>query len=382
MNAEPKPMAAAAEARIPVFRFDSAAEASRRIAGISVAGRLVQAAAAAESDAVILALPAGAALSPAAAADVARLAGGSECRILIGDGGLPGSGLVLPASRLLAPADLRAVLDDPSRLDWLPVLRLDAPGAAAAILRGTGKPGDGPVSRWLNRPLSRRLSALLLLLPGLRPIHASLGTLALAAAMLAFFVFGGEGGLLVAGLLFHAASVFDGVDGEVARATFQSSRSGASLDTAIDLATNIAFFGGLAFNLVARGEPGAVLVSLWGLGIFLPGIALIACMALRNGRPFDLDLVKRDVEHRHVGPLSSFLLRAATIISSRDFFALFAAFWLVLGQAMLVLTLFAATASVWIVFVMGAVLARARRGEGAAPYLLPAAAAQDLPAGS
>ena len=45
----------------------------------------------------------------------------------------------------------------------------DARAARAALRRSLGKDADGPVSRWLNRPLSTRLS---MILAPLRPARA------------------------------------------------------------------------------------------------------------------------------------------------------------------------------------------------------------------
>jgi 1L-myo-inositol 1-phosphate cytidylyltransferase / CDP-L-myo-inositol myo-inositolphosphotransferase len=89
----------------------------------------------------------------------------------------------------------------------------DARAARVALRRSLGKDADGPVSRWLNRPLSTRLS---MLLAPLRPAPDLVSLVAFAfglagAALLA----AGQG--LAGGLLVHASSVADGVDGEVAR---------------------------------------------------------------------------------------------------------------------------------------------------------------------
>ena len=66
----------------------------------------------------------------------------------------------------------------------------------------------------------------------------------LALAMLPVLLLGGETGLILGGILFQAASVLDGVDGEMARATFRTSPSGATLDSAVDIATNLLFVAG------------------------------------------------------------------------------------------------------------------------------------------
>ena len=64
-----------------------------------------------------------------------------------------------------------------------------------ALRRSLGKDADGPVSRWLNRPLSTRLSMVL------APLRPAPDLVSLVA-----FTLGLAGGLLV-----HASSVADGV---------------------------------------------------------------------------------------------------------------------------------------------------------------------------
>mgnify|MGYP003575214086 FL=1 len=227
--------------------------------------------------------------------------------------------------------------------------------SAAQVLRATGKASDGPVSRWLNRPLSRRISALLLLVPGIRPTHATVGTAVLALAMFAALVGAGAPGLIAGALLYQAASIFDGVDGEIARATFRSSRSGAVLDSAVDVATNFGFIAGLTLNLAQRGEEMATALSAWGFVLFAAGLALIAWRAARAHGPFSLDLVKHQYRRRFPGAAAGALIRFLTIVSSRDFFALLFALLVVAGLPLAVLWLFAAAATTWILFVLGSI---------------------------
>jgi len=146
---------------------------------------------------------------------------------VVGEGGL---------DRLLAAA-APAVLIDP------------AAGAPA------WKDADGPVSRWLNRPLSTRLS---MLLAPLRPAPdlVSLVAFALnlaAAALLAT----GQG--LAGGLLVHASSVADGVDGELARLQFRSGR-GALLDGLLDRVGDAAILAGVGLWALNGHGPRGVLV--------------------------------------------------------------------------------------------------------------------------
>jgi phosphatidylglycerophosphate synthase len=99
-----------------------------------------------------------------------------------------------------------------------------------ALRRSLGKDADGPVSRWLNRPLSTRLS---MVMAPLRPapdlVSLVAFTLGLAGAAL---LAAGQG--LAGGLLVHASSVADGVDGEVARLQLRGGPRGALLDGVLD----------------------------------------------------------------------------------------------------------------------------------------------------
>lgn len=333
--------------------FADAAEAECRIAGVAAAARIVRELAQAGFAEVWLELPPGATLSEFATADIRRLAGEMAVRI-----GKPEAGgaiarfegsLLIPAEAILAGNTDGAIA-------------LDRPGASAEILRRTGKTTDGPVSRWLNRPVSRRLSALILQLPGVRPIHATAGTGLLAIAMLAALVWGGRWGLVAGGLLFHAASIFDGVDGEMARATFRSSRAGAALDTAIDTATNALFLAGVTVNLALRGQFEAVWLAAWGLGLFALGLALIGWHAWRTGGTFSFNRIKSHFGARASGTGFAGLIAFFTVVSSRDFFCLLFAVLLVIGWPMAVLYIFAVAVSVWILFVFGS-LAPSRKAE-------------------
>ncbi len=108
-----------------------------------------------------------------------------------------------------------------------------------ALLLATRKPSDGWVARRLNRPLSRPLSRLLLAMR-LTPAHASLLSLLTGLGAAIFALHPSWAALVAAALLFQAASVVDGVDGEMARLTHTESPRGASIDTAVDIATYLA----------------------------------------------------------------------------------------------------------------------------------------------
>jgi 1L-myo-inositol 1-phosphate cytidylyltransferase / CDP-L-myo-inositol myo-inositolphosphotransferase len=117
----------------------------------------------------------------------------------------------------------------------------DAQAARMALRRSLAKDTDGPVSRLLNRPLSTRLS---MVLAPLRPAPDLVSLVAFAlglagAALLAT----GRG--LAGALLVHAASVADGVDGEVARLQLRGGPRGALLDGVLDRVADAAILAGL-----------------------------------------------------------------------------------------------------------------------------------------
>jgi phosphatidylglycerophosphate synthase len=136
--------------------------------------------------------------------------------------------------------------------------------AAWAIVRRTAKASDGWVSRHFNRPISRLLSIVMLSL-GLRAWHASLVTLLFGLAAAVIAASPGYAAFALVGVMFHAASVLDGVDGEMARATLTESEAGARIDTLVDQATYVACFVGLAIGWVR--EAGAGVVVTWTVAV-------------------------------------------------------------------------------------------------------------------
>ncbi len=109
------------------------------------------------------------------------------------------------------------------------------------------KPLDGPVSRLVNRRLSGPISLVLLragVSPGAATVAAFLFALA-AAAVLALGVVW-PAALVLGGILVQLASILDGVDGEIARASLRSSPFGGFLDSVLDRAADAAVLAALA----------------------------------------------------------------------------------------------------------------------------------------
>jgi len=334
--------------RSAAVEFTTARAAQNWLAGVPVAARIARELALARFTDLWITLASEEVLDSATMAEVHRLAPS----LSVHEGRPPNDieADVFPSDRLIVAEAI------PDFLAGQPYAFtcIDSPDAAASILRQTGKASDGVVSRWLNRPISRQMSEVLLRVPGLQPIHATFGTAAIGAAMFASLVFGGRPGLVTGALLFQGASVFDGVAGEIARSTFRTSRLGAALDSAVDMATNVAAMLGLAVNLDLRGQRSAVPLVTWGLLLLLVGLAMIGRRSLKETGSISFDGVKQRYRGRAAGPLATRLMTLATLGTSRDFCALLYLALVLVGIPIAGLYLFAVVTPVWIVFVVAA----------------------------
>ena len=109
------------------------------------------------------------------------------------------------------------------------------------------KPEDGLVSRYLNRPVSTRIS-IMAYRKGFRiePLTVTLVSFILglsASLLLAMRVF------ILGGLLVQLASVIDGVDGELARLYRKATPWGGYLDSVLDRISDVAIVAGLTLSL-------------------------------------------------------------------------------------------------------------------------------------
>lgn len=113
--------------------------------------------------------------------------------------------------------------------------------ARRKVLAGAVGVSDGVVSRYLNRPLSRRITERLLG-RDVKPWQISIASFAATvAAGLAFAV----GHAATGGLMAQFASVLDGVDGEIARIRYQDSAFAGVYDALLDRIGDAAVIGGM-----------------------------------------------------------------------------------------------------------------------------------------
>lgn len=123
------------------------------------------------------------------------------------------------------------------------------------IERLKGKSADGPVSRLLNRPLSKRLSRYIVRTP-ITPNQISFFSFILSIASAWLFSRQGYFPLATGAILAQTASVIDGCDGEVARLKSLESDYGGWFDAVLDRYADAFLLFGLtwhAFSLSGRG---------------------------------------------------------------------------------------------------------------------------------
>ncbi len=162
-------------------------------------------------------------------------------------------------SRLAAHQGLRPVpIDD--RTWWQDI---DTPGelraARSRLRRSLTRDGDGPVSRYLNRPVSTRLSM------AVAPLRISpdlVSVVSVALALVAAWLLATGHGIL-GGIMVQGASVLDGVDGETARLLMRAGPRGAMLDGVLDRVGDAAVMGGLGVWALGGGSGISAGVVVW-----------------------------------------------------------------------------------------------------------------------
>jgi CDP-L-myo-inositol myo-inositolphosphotransferase len=164
-----------------------------------------------------------------------------------GDPSLAGAVSELTEDRRLAAVEL------PEGSWWRDVdTPEDVRAAARSLRRSLRSPADGPVSRWLNRPVSTRLSMVV------APARIHPDVLSFVAAGV---------GVVAAALLWRelgvagaictlAMSLLDGMDGEAARLQQRARPEGALLDGVLDRLTDAAVIAGLAAWAASSGDTG------------------------------------------------------------------------------------------------------------------------------
>jgi len=133
------------------------------------------------------------------------------------------------------------------------------------------KPQDNVITRYLFRPVSSRLSRLLVRTP-ITPTQVSI-VVALLVALGCWMTLDPRSSMLIGGaLVILVASYFDCCDGEIARVKLQSSTFGAWLDTIVDEASSIAYMLCIGWHCHLRYGPsyfGELGFDPWIAGMWL-----------------------------------------------------------------------------------------------------------------
>lgn len=133
--------------------------------------------------------------------------------------------------------------------------------AATALLeRLSHKRNDGPIARWINRPLSIRISRWLTRFP-VTPNQISLTSFLLSVLASALFMLGGYPALAAGGILAQFASIIDGCDGEVARLKYLTSDRGGWFDAVLDRYADAFLLFGLTWHLLLQSFSQAALAT-------------------------------------------------------------------------------------------------------------------------
>jgi len=141
---------------------------------------------------------------------------------------------------------------------------------------------DGIVDRFLNRPLGRYLSKILIRAP-FSPNQVSV--VSTLVGILSGWLFAAR--YFISGaFLLQISAIIDCVDGDLARVLYKESRLGKWLDLVGDQFVHIAVFAGIAFGL-ARSDPTSPALALGisaVLGVIISFAVIMRLMQRKSGR--------------------------------------------------------------------------------------------------
>ncbi len=131
------------------------------------------------------------------------------------------------------------------------------------------RPG-GLVAKYLNRPVSIRMSRILVNFSFVTPNFVTVADFFLGLIAVALFFFPGWEWAVAAGITIHLNSIIDGVDGEIARMRHQGSALGAWLDSICDETLGALIYLGIGYHLYVTppaylaGKPD---LNIWFLAV-------------------------------------------------------------------------------------------------------------------
>lgn len=204
--------------------------------------------------------------------------------------------------------------------------------AERRLLASTRKPTDGPISRWLNRPVSTRLTRWLAPLD----VHPNtITTLVFVLGMIAAVAIATATprSLIAAALLIQLASILDGCDGELARINLRGSKFGAWYDTITDNIRYAAMVFACAIAVFRQTDAVGWLIA--GAVFLIGALYVVAAMTryLRQQGASGTHLVivaRAESTPVHERSTAMRLLMRVRVLAKQDVLALIAAILLVL----------------------------------------------------
>lgn len=163
----------------------------------------------------------------------------------------PAGGDAELASRWLAADATRVRLDDTAIARHRAITPDERRAAARMLYQIIHKGQDGPVTRYVYRPVSLPITKLLLRTP-ITPNHVTLFCGVLSAIGIYLTAHYDYTSLLWAAGLIQIAAFLDGCDGEIARLKLQASTVGAWFDTLVDEATSVGYVVALGYHVYLR----------------------------------------------------------------------------------------------------------------------------------
>ena len=131
---------------------------------------------------------------------------------------------------------------------WVDIDRKkDLRKAEQILCKSSIKPTDGLISRLFNRPISLRISKLLLKFR-INPNSISFISFIIGVLSAFFFSMGNYLSIVIGGLLAQFTSIVDGCDGEIARLKFQQSNYGGWFDAVLDRYADALIIFGMTYG--------------------------------------------------------------------------------------------------------------------------------------
>ncbi len=155
---------------------------------------------------------------------------------------------------------------DISKLDnawWIDIdTKEDLREAERILCRNLIKRTDGPISKYINRPISIRISRVLAK-TSIKPSTISIISFILCVVSFYLFFIGNYLNIALAGVVGQISSIIDGCDGEIARLKFMATDYGAWLDAVLDRYGDAFVIAGIIYASWISSED----IKVWLFGL-------------------------------------------------------------------------------------------------------------------